>query len=677
MKTLKSAIIFYIAVITIFISLVLTGIALFFSSTAIDRTVNRSLNPLINNITQNVVSHIHENLTSLTILSERDDIRSSNLTLRQKAFILRAFIPNIEGGNYFVLADLKGNGITSQGNPCQIADRDYFKSTIKTGFGVDGPIIAKTTGKQSLYFSVPLKNENEKTVGVLAINTTTNLLYELTKQSSSNEGEKSFIINRDSQMIITHNIEELTKENTSFSELAKEDPEYEVLDDICSNHKNEIFIKKISFFGRKYYSAFAPILTDNIQTNWGIGFLIPESTYMLIFYYMRVILIAISVIVLILAIVFSNFYAASLSAPINTISKAMHDISQGDLVIEDVSAKEREIITSRKDELGRMGNSLNEMIASLLHIIQIVRESAMQVMAGGEQLSSSSQAVSAGASEQAASTEEMSATMEQMTSNIRQTAENASKTSSIAMKASADSEAGGLAVKEAVEAVKVIAEKISIIEDIAGQTNMLALNAAIEAARAGDAGKGFAVVASEVRKLAERTQSSAAEITEISAKTLLSAQNAGEMIDGVVPSIEETSSLIQEIAISSQEQNNGAQQVSTAIIQMDSVVQQNASAAEEMAAMAEELSAEAQKLVQTIDFFKIPEEYSQNVEENNAILNEPTDSTTTENSEVSNNTVTEEYTNTESISSSNNPNIGSVTRKTTADLISDADFEEF
>ena len=187
---------------------------------------------------------------------------------------------------------------------------------------------------------------------------------------------------------------------------------------------NEIFIKKISFFGRKYYSAFAPILTDNIQTNWGIGFLIPESTYMLIFYYMRVILIAISVIVLILAIIFSNFYAASLSAPINTISKAMHDISQGDLVIEDVSAKEREIITSRKDELGRMGNSLNEMIASLLHIIQIVRESAMQVMAGGEQLSSSSQAVSAGASEQAASTEEMSATMEQMTSNIRQTAEN-------------------------------------------------------------------------------------------------------------------------------------------------------------------------------------------------------------------------------------------------------------
>ena len=172
-------------------------------------------------------------------------------------------------------------------------------------------------------------------------------------------------------------------------------------------------------------------------------------------------------------------------------------------------------------------------------------------------------------------------TMEQMTSNIRQTADNAAKTSQIAAKTNADSEAGGLAVNEAVEAVKTISEKIGVIEDIAGQTNMLALNAAIEAARAGDAGKGFAVVASEVRKLAERTQASAAEIGKISAHTLATAENAGKMIGGLVPSIEETSMLIQEIATASREQDNGAQQVSTAIVQLDSVVQQNASESED------------------------------------------------------------------------------------------------
>ena len=195
--------------------------------------------------------------------------------------------------------------------------------------------------------------------------------------------------------------------------------------------------------------------------------------------------------------------------------------------------------------------------------------------------------------------------MEQMAANIRQNADNAAKTQSIASKTASDSKAGGDAVNLALTAVKDIAEKIHIVEDIASQTNLLALNAAIEAARAGDAGRGFAVVASEVRKLAERSQTAAGEISELSTHTLQTAEKAGEMINGVVPSIDETSQLIEEIAVASREQDNGAQQVSKAIVQLDTVVQQNAAASEQMAAMAEELSANARSLVQTISFFQI------------------------------------------------------------------------
>ncbi|GAB0057760.1 hypothetical protein SIID45300_02092 [Candidatus Magnetaquicoccaceae bacterium FCR-1] len=259
----------------------------------------------------------------------------------------------------------------------------------------------------------------------------------------------------------------------------------------------------------------------------------------------------------------------------------------------------------QKDEVGQLATALKEMAAKLREVIGEVSAAASQVSAGSNEISNAAQNLSQGATEQAASIEETSSAMEEMTSNIQQNSDNASTTQTIAQKASKDAEEGGQAVGEAVTAMKEIAAKIGIIEEIARQTNLLALNAAIEAARAGEHGKGFAVVAAEVRKLAERSQTAAGEISHLSSSSVEVAERAGGIINKLVPDIQKTAELIQEIAAGSQEQNQGATQINQAIQQLDQVIQQNAGASEEMAATAEELSAQADIMNSSISFFKI------------------------------------------------------------------------
>ena len=258
-----------------------------------------------------------------------------------------------------------------------------------------------------------------------------------------------------------------------------------------------------------------------------------------------------------------------------------------------------------KDECGELANAMNGMVAKLQRVVGDVIAAADNVASGSNQMSSSAEEMSQGATEQASAAEEASASMEQMASNISQNAENAQQTEKMAMQSASDAKQGGKAVDETVAAMKQIAEKISIIEEIARQTNLLALNAAIEAARAGEHGKGFAVVASEVRKLAERSQTAAAEIGKLSASSVEIAEVAGEMLKKLVPDIQHTAELVQEISSASVEQNSGAEQINTSLQQLDQVIQQNAAASEEISSTAEELASQADHLLHTISFFKI------------------------------------------------------------------------
>ncbi|HJV65453.1 MAG TPA: CHASE3 domain-containing protein [Geomonas sp.] len=281
----------------------------------------------------------------------------------------------------------------------------------------------------------------------------------------------------------------------------------------------------------------------------------------------------------------------------NGITEAAKEVASGNLM---VSLQER----SAQDELM---HALSGMVARLVEVVQQVKSAADNVASGSVELSANAQSMSEGASQQAAAAEEASSSMEEMSSNIRQNADNAQQTEKIAVKSAENAKEGGRAVAETVQAMKDIAGRISIIEEIARQTNMLALNAAIEAARAGEHGKGFAVVASEVRKLAERSQVAAGEISELSVSSVEVAERAGSMLASILPDIQKTAELVQEINASSREQDTGAQQINRAIQQLDQVIQQNASASEEMAATAEELSSQSTQLQSTISFFRVDE----------------------------------------------------------------------
>jgi methyl-accepting chemotaxis protein len=244
------------------------------------------------------------------------------------------------------------------------------------------------------------------------------------------------------------------------------------------------------------------------------------------------------------------------------------------------------------------------LVRSIIRVLDEVDGSSTQVSGGAEQISSSSEQLSQGANEQAASVEEVSSSIEEMTATIRQNADNASQTEKIAVKSANDAKQGGEAVTQTVKAMKEIADKISIIQEIARQTNLLSLNASIEAARAGDHGKGFAVVASEVQKLAERSQNAATEISDLSNSSVSIAEKAGEMLAKLVPDIQKTAELVAEINAASGEQANGIQQINGAIQQLNTVVQQNASAAEELTATAEELSSQTVQMKGAINFLK-------------------------------------------------------------------------
>lgn len=296
-------------------------------------------------------------------------------------------------------------------------------------------------------------------------------------------------------------------------------------------------------------------------------------------------------------IVLALWVTRSITRPVGHALKVAQALAAGDLTTR--------VETSGKDEIGQMMGAMQDMVSKLAQIIGAVRSAAIELSSASGQVSQTAMTLSQTANQQAASVEETTSSMEQITASIARTRDNTQQTGSIATQATGQAEEGRGAVTETVEAMRTIARKIGIVDEIAYQTNLLALNAAIEAARAGNQGKGFAVVAAEVRKLAERSQVAAQEIGTLAGSSVRLAERAGSLLDNMLPSIQQTSALVQQISSASNEQSQGVEHVAEAMEELNQTTQQGASSSEELAATAEQLGAQAEQLERLMQFFRL------------------------------------------------------------------------
>jgi len=481
------------------------------------------------------------------------------------------------------------SGLTNQGTDLEgvdISSRDYVKAVLQGQDTFITKSVFRSKTDKSLLFgaSAAVKDERGNVLGGVAVfgdwMKFANLFVKPVVVGTEGYG----VVTDSSGVVLYHPSEKLILEDLSS---------YNFMKKVLAAGNGKDFY---DWHGRNKVMVFK---TDP-KTGWVVMLTAYESDMASAAVMQRNVLIVVGL--LIVLVVFGIVYFSVRKLVVVPVGEGMRvagKMAAGDLT--------ESVASNSPNEIGRLMRSLGSMISSLRDVVVGVKSAAEQVAAGSEEVSASAQHLSAGATEQAASVEQVAASINQMTGNISKNTELAEETRGIATKTAREAEEGGAAVSRTVDAMQEIAEKTSIIEEIARQTNLLALNAAIEAARAGEHGKGFAVVASEVRKLAERSGGAAGEIRELTGSSLEVAEKAKLVLDKMIQDINRNEEMVAEVAAGNREQYEGGKQISKAITQLDEVVQRNAAFAEELSSTSEELSAQAVKLQDTMDFFTVRE----------------------------------------------------------------------
>ena len=524
-----------------------------------------------------------------TIPSVRNSVLADNNDSQALASATEALtqaVKNSQIPDYINLINSQGEVISSS-NPKLVgknyADRGYFKAAINGEVYVSKALISRTTGKAIFSISCPVRQEGKITgalVSIISIQTFASKFIDTVKI-----GESGYLtVLDDKGTVISH------PDKTKITKLNIPDT-FSWGKEVVSNPSGMV---SYSFEGEKRILFFK----KSDATSWIIASIIPEKELFAQAYAIGLfIAIAAVIMVLVIGVGISLLLNINVIKPVNGLVNIAKRLAAGDLTAS--------VETNKRDEIATLTLALGDMVKQVKAVVTHIAQASASVSTSSEEFSETASSISEGATRQAASVEEVSASMEEMANNISKNAENAQETEHISTATAKKAEEGGNVVGKTVEVMKQIADKISIVEEIARQTNLLALNAAIEAARAGEHGKGFAVVAAEVRKLAERSGTAAAEISELSSSSVEVADEAGRMLADLVPEIQRTSQLVHEISVASNKQNAGAGQINSTVRELDTIVQQYASAAEEMAASSNVMSELASDMQQSISFFNV------------------------------------------------------------------------